>query len=55
MVAQPPVMLDKDDKMSQDLSLPWTPYGKDQISPEPPALEVIVMTTATEVVMTRTV
>lgn len=50
----PPVMLDKLESISQDRVDPETSYGWFQISPVPPAFRVMVITTATEVVTTRT-
>ncbi len=52
---QPPVMLESDERMSHDLAGPSTPYGRSHMAPVPPALEVMVITTATEQVRTRTI
>jgi hypothetical protein len=54
MVAHPPVMDDKLDRMSHDRWLPKTSYFWFQISPEPPAFWVMAMTTPTQVTVTTT-
>lgn len=48
------MILDREDRINHERALPWTEYGRFQMSPEPPALEVMVMTVATEATTTST-
>ena len=55
MVAQPPVIEDREERMSQERLAPYTPYSCFQMSPDPPAFLVMVMTVATQDIVTTTV
>ena len=54
MVAQPPVMEDKLERINQERVDPETVYFWLQISPAPPAFWVIAITTPTHVIITTT-
>ena len=54
IVAQPPVMEERELRISQLRVLPDTVYSCDQMSPVPPAFLVMAITTPTEEIMTTT-
>ena len=55
IVAQPPVMEDMLERMSQERMAPSTLYSCFQMSPDPPAFLHMAITTPTQVMETTTV
>lgn len=54
IVAQPPVIEDREERMSQERAAPETLYSCFQIVPEPPAFKHMAITTAIQVIETTT-
>lgn len=54
IVAQPPVIEERDERMSHDRMGPETVYSCFQMSPAPPAFLVMAIRTATQVIDTTT-